>query len=69
MEPWTSDDEEEDEEDPAVVRRSKLNKIKFGKKAHWDDRQERLDRRLRGVNREALLLKDLCHVRLRHEPP
>ncbi|PWY91433.1 serine/threonine protein kinase [Aspergillus sclerotioniger CBS 115572] len=58
-EPWTIDDD--DEEDPAVVRRSKIKELNLGKKAHCDNHQERLDKRLGGVNREATLLKDLCH--------
>ncbi|PYI00787.1 serine/threonine protein kinase [Aspergillus sclerotiicarbonarius CBS 121057] len=57
---WTRDDDN-DEEDPAAAKQSELNRIKFGKKAKNHNRNQRLHKRLRRIDREAILLKDLCH--------
>ncbi|RAL02120.1 serine/threonine protein kinase [Aspergillus ibericus CBS 121593] len=57
MRPWTRDGD--NEEDPTAARQSELNK--FGQKATTQHCHKRLGSILGGIDREAIVLKDLCH--------
>lgn len=63
---WTGDNDD-DNGDTTVLRKAKLFSVKYGKKLRKPDREAKLKKRLEVFGREALILKDLCHVSWRIE--
>lgn len=60
-------DNGDDYGDPTVLQKADLVKMKYGKKLLESGREANLRKRLEVSSREALILKDLCHVSYRDE--